>query len=167
MDTKKHTLHTLKYTLEYFGISRSTLYKTLRKEGITTIKKGRIACLSETDFTHLKNTCFSPKNKVSHETDKNTLHETHENSVLIRHLQQQIEAEQKKNDILHTENKMLIQDVGRWEGVARTLQDQNQKLLELKPEEENGIEEAEIIEPISEKKAEEIGMFRKILNFRF
>ncbi len=164
MNIKKHTL---KHTLEHFSISRSTLYKTLRNEGISTIKEGRTAYISNTDFAHLENTCFLGKKNMCHETDKNTRYETQGNTDLIDHLRQQIDAEQKKNEDLRAENKNLIKDVGRWEGVARTLQDQNQKLLELKPEEESEIEEAEIIEPKpSEEKADKKGFFQKLFNFK-
>ena len=60
--------------------------------------------------------------------------------------------------------------MGRWQGRATTLEEQNIKLLEVSTaEDENNIVEAEIIEaePEPEKKAEKIGIFKKILNFRF
>jgi len=65
--------------------------------------------------------------------------------------------------------EVLIKDVGRWEGVARTLRDQNQKLLEIKIEPESVIVEAEIVEPKKEATptpTEKKGFFKKLFNFR-
>jgi len=123
MENKKHTL---KQVQAHFNFSRSTLYKILKKQCISTYKEGRIAYISDTDFTHLKTHVFSKKKYESIHTSKNTDSQT-------AYLQKKLEEEQRKNEQLQKENQSLVREVGQWEGVARTLQDQNQKLLTLHP----------------------------------
>ena len=165
MNTQKHTLKTLE---THFDFSRSKLYKTLKECGIATFKEGRFAYVSDADFetlkTHVKTHVSSEKKR----TFKRAFSETHENEGQLNNfLQEQLKIEQEKNKSLQEENKKLIHDVGRWQGRATTLEEQNIKLLEVSTADESNIVEAEIIEPEPEKKAEKIGIFQKIINFRF
>lgn len=160
MNTQKHTLKTLE---THFNFSRSKLYKTLKEYGIETFKEGRFAYVRNVDFETLKTHVKTHVSNEDKRTFKRVFSETRESEgQLSSFLKNQLAIEQEKNKNLQEENKKLSQDVGRWEGVARTLQDQNQKLLALKPEEER--EEAE---SAPEKKAEKVGIFQKILQFRF
>jgi len=125
-----HVKHTLKQVQIHFKFSRSTLYKTLKKQSIKTFKEGRIAYISDTDFTHLKTqvkTCSYDQKK-------------HESENTNQYFQKKLEEEQQKNEKLQKENQSLIREVGQWEGVARTLQDQNSKLLTIQAPKEKPVQ---------------------------
>lgn len=166
----KNKKTTIKQALTMFNISRTSLYNHMKKLDIKPIKEGGRVHLVDTQINDLKEflqPACQPLDNENEQRGQAGQHEQANNNEEI--YQEQIKELKKELKKERTENKKLIQDVGRWEGVARTLQDQNQKLLELKPEDKSEIEEAEIIEPEPEpeKKAEKIGIFRKIINYRF
>lgn len=144
METQKNTSkHSLQDIQTHFGISRSKLYKTLKEQGIKATKEGRKSYISNTDLTQLENVLKNTGTNTQKNTGTNT---GTKNTDLIDHLQAQIKEEQEKNNQLLTENKELMREVGQWQGVAKTLEQQNQKLLSARPTEEKiEIEEAEII----------------------
>ncbi len=164
----KNKKTTIKQALTIFKISRTSLYNHMKKLDIKPIKEGGRVHLVDTQINDLKAVLQSTCKPVDNENEQSGQAGQHEqpnnNGEIYQEQIKELKKELKKE---RTENKNLIKDVGRWEGVARTLQDQNQKLLELKPEEESDITEAEIVESAPKEKAEEKGFFQKIWNFKF
>lgn len=128
--------YSIKEALEVLECSRSTLYKNLDKKGIKPVKRGRIAYIKHHELELLKKT-------VSNQKDKNKKHtttdKTEDTTEFIKHLQQQLQEEQKKNSNLEGEIKGLTLEIGRWQGRAKTLEEQNKELLTLPSPKQNNI----------------------------
>ena len=91
-------------------ISKATLYNRLRKLDITPIKEGKNSYLSNEQIDKIKQYKQSKNNKDLLDNKE------------IRRLRVQLEREQ-------SENKKLIQELGQWQGRAKTFEEQNNKLL--------------------------------------
>ena len=162
METNKTTI---KQALELFRISRTSLYNHMKKLDIKPIKAGGRVHLIDKQIDELKAVLQPICSTMNNESGQGG------QGNLIDIFKKQIKELKKELEKEREENKKLIHDVGRWQGRASTLEEQNQKLLSFTPEknESADILDVEIIKPkpAPEKKAEKIGIFRKIINFRF
>ena len=101
---------TINQAIKELSISRSKLYGQLKQLGILATKRGRKSYLSLADIDRIKNCPNRPK---TDQTDKK-----------IKTLEKQL-AEERENQ------KNLLVEIGRWQGRAKTLEEQNHKLLAL------------------------------------
>jgi predicted nucleic acid-binding Zn-ribbon protein len=164
----KNDKTTIKQSLSLFGISRTTLYKYLNSLNTKPKKEGKNPYLTNKQINDIKgyiDELRSDKkepNKQSEQTEQVNIAEKIYKEQ-INELKKELETKQEKIE-------GLIQEVGQWQGRASTLEEQNIKLLEQSaPEDKRTIVDAEVIEsePTPPKKAEKIGIFQKIINFRF
>ena len=176
----KNNKNTINQALDRLSISRASLYNHLKRLEITPIKEGRRVYLLDNQIDDIQAFLLSnlsnldkPVRQVGQvrhvKEDKkkeNTAEKIYKKQA--EEFKKALGKEQAKNEALQEKIINLSQEVGRWEGVANTLKDQNQKLLEVKTEPESEIVEAEIIEPKSapKEKAEKRGFFQKLFNFK-
>ena len=92
-------------------ISKSTLYSRLKKLDIKPLKIGKNSYLSDDDLDRLDK--YNPTKDKPDTQDKE-----------LKQLQAIIEEKNKKIEALNRE-------VGQWQGRAKTLEEQNEKLLIL------------------------------------
>ena len=164
----KNNKNTINQSLDKLSISRASLYNHLKRLDIRPIKEGRRVYLLDNQIDDIKAFLLSNLSNLDSKNrqvrqDGHVKEDKPKENIAEKIYKEQISELKKELEKKQEKIEVLIQDVGRWEGVARTLQDQNQKLLEFKPEDKSEIEEAEIIEQEPEK----IGIFQKIINFRF
>ena len=164
----KNNKNTINQSLDKLSISRASLYNHLKRLDIRPIKEGRRVYLLDNQIDDIKAFLLSNLSNLDSKNrqvrqDGYVKEDKPKENIAEKIYKEQISELKKELEKKQEKIEVLIQDVGRWEGVARTLQDQNQKLLEFKPEDKSEIEEVEIIEQEPEK----IGIFQKIINFRF
>lgn len=120
---------TIKQALTLFNISRSSLYNHMKKQGITPIKeKGRvhlldnqIADLKRVIHTSCPNLDKQDKIDGQEKPEKNS---KNSDEKQIKEIKAELKTERE-------ENKKLVLQLGLWQGRAKTLEEQNQKLLLL------------------------------------
>lgn len=104
------------------GISKATLYSRLKKLNIKPLKVGKNSYLSNDDLDRLDK--YNPTKDKKDTQDKE-----------LKQLQETIKEQAEKIELLNRE-------VGQWQGRAKTLEEQNEKLLILeapkKQEEKKG-----------------------------
>lgn len=140
----------IKEAIEELNIGRTKLYALFKQLDIKPQKKGNKSFLSLQQVSSIKDFISESEQYEQTEQKKTTEKDTTENTTqqeIIKKLETELEKERE-------ENKALIREVGLWQGRAKTLEEQNQKLLELSPpeKEREPIEEAEIIEEGKPKK---------------
>ena len=173
----KDNKNTINQALDRLSISRASLYNYLKKLDITPTKEGRRVYLLDNQIDDIQAFLLSnPSNldksirQVRQVDEEKKIENTAEDiyKKQAKELKKALAKEQEKNEALQEKIISLSQDVGRWEGVANTLKDQNQKLLEVKTEPKSEIVEAEIItpDPAPEEKAEKRGFFQKLFSFK-
>jgi len=158
MKTEKTSIN---QTIKLFSISRTTLYTYLKKLKISPQKSGRIAYLTEQNIIDIKG--FISKNKPSNThqyeqveqveqiREKSTAEKIHIEKIKI--LEKNLIDEQIKNRQEREENRKLVLQLGQWQGRAKTLEEQNHKLLTLQVSES--------------KNPEKIGFFQKIFGKKY
>ena len=165
----KNEKTTIKQALTILNISRTSLYNHMKKLGIKPIKERGRVHLVDSQINDLKavlqTTCKPLDSKSEQRGQAGQGEQQNKTDELYEKQIQELKKELKKE---RAENKKLIQDVGRWQGRATTLEEQNIKLLSINAENENNIVEAEIItpEPAPEEKAEKKGFFQKFFSFK-
>lgn len=140
----------IKEAIEELNIGRTKLYALFKQLDIKPQKKGNKSFLSLQEVSFIKDFIRESEQYEQTEQKKTTEKDTAENTTqqeTIKKLEAELEKERE-------ENKALIREVGLWQGRAKTLEEQNQKLLELNPpeKEREPIEEAKIIQEEKPKK---------------
>ena len=138
--------------IDQLKVSRTTLYKYLKKSGIKPQKSGNRAYITNKDITDIKQ--LLPENQ----TTTNTANEHHEQSkqdqVIEKIYQEQIDTLRNSLSESQTDNKKLIFEMGKLQGIAQSLKDQNDKLQKI------------TIEQIqAPKKYDKIGFWQRCQNF--
>lgn len=130
MQIEKSEIFSIKQALKHLNISRASLYNYINKIGINPIKKGQRVYLLEKDVDKI-NRLYKQKNNCLDSEDM------HENSLRSENLspktskaEKSLKKERLKNMKLLEKIERLNREVGQWEGTAKTLLDQNQKLIE-------------------------------------
>ena len=113
----------IKQTLSELSISKSKLYRLLKQLGIMAHKDGKKSYFTKNQLEKIRE-----ESQKSHRTNT-------ENTIETEQLKEELKRER-------LENKRLILEVGQWQGRAKTLEEQNEKLLILeapkKQEEKKG-----------------------------
>lgn len=118
----------IKQVFERLSISKATLYNRLRRLDILPLKDGKNSYLTDKQIEKIK----------AYDSSKNTKKldkplDTSEEKLEIKTLRRRLKAQKKALKREREENKNLILKLGHWEGRARTLEEQNNKLLLLAP----------------------------------
>lgn len=127
---EKSEVFSIKQALAHLNISRASLYNYINKIGIIPIKKGQRVYLLEKDINSIslaykqKNNCLD-----NQEASKNNLN-SESLSPKITKAEKSLKKERLKNTRLLEKIEKLNREVGQWEGTAKTLLDQNQKLIQ-------------------------------------
>jgi len=112
----------IKDCYERLGISKATLYSRLKKLDIKPLKVGKNSYLSSKDLDRLDK--YSPtkdkQDKQNKELEK-LLEKKNEEIKLLK------ETSEKQSGKIENLNR----EVGQWQGRAKTLEEQNEKLLVL------------------------------------
>lgn len=140
----------IKEALKQLNISRTSLYNYIKKLAIIPIKKANRVYLSKEQITVIS---LYVSNKQDVCTDQNEQREQFEqpkkqqdSAILqIKFLENNLEKQNKKIEHIEGINQKLLIQLGQWQGRAKTLEEQNHKLLRLQI-----------------PKSEKIGFFQKI-----
>lgn len=120
---------TIKQALNELKISRASLYNYINKIGINPIKKGRRVYLIKKDLDHIKASYQLKNNRLNNkDTSKNCLKSEALNNKTNK-IEISLKKERLKNSKLIEKIEKLSREIGQWEGTAKTLLDQNQKLI--------------------------------------
>jgi ribosomal protein S13 len=128
METEKLSIN---QATKLFSISRTTLYTYLKKLKIFPHKQGRTAYLTEQQIAHIKS--FIHKNSTTYSAQPEQVEQINHNAVIEKTYIEKIKRLEKKLESEQQENKQLALQLGQWQGRAKTLEEQNQKLLTLHP----------------------------------
>jgi hypothetical protein len=127
---EKSKVFTIKQALSHLKISRASLYNYINKIEVKPIKKGQRVYLLEKDIDRI-NLAYKQKNNYLDNEDisKNSLASENLPSKTNK-AEKLLKKERLKNTKLLEKIEKLNREVGQWEGTAKTLLDQNQKLIE-------------------------------------
>lgn len=110
--------------LKQFGISRTTLYSYLKKLNIKPQKSGNRSYFTNTQIQQISD--FIEKNRTPEQQTPNT-DEQPNNSQYQEKAIEQLRTELKEE---RQKTADLTLQLGQWQGRAKTLEEQNVKLLE-------------------------------------
>ena len=130
MQIEKSEIFSIKQALKHLNISRASLYNYINKIGINPIKKGQRVYLLGKDVDKI-NSVYKQKNNCIDSKDmyKNSLR-SEKLSPKTSKAEKSLKKERLKNMKLLEKIERLNREVGQWEGTAKILLDQNQKLIE-------------------------------------
>lgn len=112
--------------LELFGIGRTTLYSYLKKLNITPKKHKNRSYLTNEQMLKIKdfiNSPFTAEQQKEQRKIQKLEAEIEKQKEFTKRAEEKAEQEREKND-------QLMLQIGHWQGRAKTLEEQNVKLLE-------------------------------------
>jgi transcriptional regulator of acetoin/glycerol metabolism len=109
--------------------SRTTLYKYLKKAGIKPKKSGNRSYITNTEIAVLKR--LLPDTQTPINTEGEHPEQEKQSQAIEKIYQEQIHTLKNSLSDSEIENKKLIFEMGKLQGIAQSLRDQNEKLQKI------------------------------------
>jgi len=119
--------------IKQLSISRATVYKYLRQLDIKPQKSEKKSYLTPAQIQQIREKIHSSEPSKTAQTAQTpqTVATPTVTDTAITVLSDQLNQEKKKNEQLQEKVEQLTREAGQWEGIARTLEQKNQDLLQL------------------------------------
>lgn len=116
--------------IKQLSISRATVYKYLRQLDIKPQKSEKKSYLTPAQIQQIREKIHSSEPSKTAQTPQTVATPTVTDTA-ITVLEDQLNQEKKKNEQLQEKVEQLTREAGQWEGIARTLEQKNQDLLQI------------------------------------